>query len=138
MLVMPMAVFGCAAIHQTPTFVDAPNGIAYRLGEYNDILAVTVSAVDSDKVLWKVKCNSRYALGSTKFDAFDYGKVPVNMDEVVAPAELKAGDKVVVDIHYQYDRLCGACGSTIREEFEVVQPNKFRWIKRDWAAPIAR
>lgn len=122
---------GCVATQKSSTFVDASNGIAYQLESYNDIFEVRVQAADSEKVLWHLKRDGGFARGPTRFDALDYGKAPPKMKEVVPAASLKAGDRVVIEVIYQYDSALTACIGGIRSEYEVTAENKFKRVVRD-------
>jgi hypothetical protein len=110
---------GCSTLRD-PGFENAPTGVSYHVGTYNGISRVTVEAADSGKILWQIE--------GGRFERFDYGKCPEQTREVVAPQPLKAGDKVIVQVNYQYDTWYAASVGRIRSEFEVVSSNAFKRI----------
>jgi hypothetical protein len=129
--ILATVAIGCSVRQQAPTFLDSTNGIAYRLGAYNDILAVTVQKVDSGKILWKLERDISFAWGPTRFEKFDYANPPENMREAIPAQSLKVGDRVIVEVKYQYDQALAASVSGIRSEFEVVDANTFKRVAGD-------
>jgi hypothetical protein len=128
---MASTAIGCTATAPTPAFIDASNGIAYRLGNYNNVLTVTIQSADSGKILWQLNRDISFAYGPTQFEQFDYGKPPPNMKVVIPAQPLSIGDRVVVDIQYQFDTPVSANTTNLYSTYEVVGVNSFKKSARD-------
>jgi hypothetical protein len=117
----------------TPRKMVHPNpslGLPYDLPRCNYIMEFRVAEVTSGKVLWRVEHDTAlWRLKGAQAEPpahVDYGKVPDGMRETATAETLKKGDRIRLEVTYQYDANLAPTFSSKAFHFEVLGPNRFR------------
>jgi hypothetical protein len=103
-------------------------GLSYELPRCNYIKTVRVCDAASGKVVWQLEQDAKQ--WANPFDHVNYGQVLQGMRETAAAQTLKKGDRIRLEVTYQYDTPFSASSASSAFEFEVLGPNRFRRISQ--------
>ena len=120
------------ASNAKPAYPNPAYGMCYTLPEYNVILEVTVKDKTTGSVLWHLNRGKEFGWsGPSRFECLHYGKTPANMSETTPARPLKEGDRIVLEINYQFDLgSVGPIPGSLNWEYVVEGPNRFRMIPK--------
>ena len=101
-------------------------GLSYELPRCNYIMEVRVSDAATGQVVWQLQQDRRD--WAKPFDHINYGEVPQGLRTTATAQTLKKGDRIRLEVTYQYDTPLAASSTSATFEFEVLGPNRFRRI----------
>jgi hypothetical protein len=101
-------------------------GLSYELPRCNYITDVRVCDAASGQVVWQLQQDRSER--AKPFDHVNYGQVPRGMRETTTAQTLKKGERIRLEVTYQYDPNLEKALASTTFEFDVLGPNRFRRI----------